>query len=151
VSIERKTGSGGTYAVVAQVSAGSYLDTNLTTGTTYYYRLRAANLTAWSAYSNEAQATTLGSGPDVPVGSLALWLKADSGLTEIGTNTPVSFWADQSAKGNHATQPTTVYQPTWVANGLNGLPVVHFNGTNSYGSARQAVHRIFHERGDEQP
>jgi probable HAF family extracellular repeat protein len=133
VSIERKTGTGGSYAVVAQVSSAlSFLDTNLTAGTTYFYRVRAINLSSWSAYSNESQATTLASGSDVPISNLAVWLKADSGLAQIGSSAPVSFWADQGPVGNHASQPTTTYQPTWVAGGLNGLPVVHFNGTNSY-------------------
>ena len=52
-------------------------------------------------------------------------------MTEIGTSTPVSFWADRSGNGNNATQPTGSQQPLWVAGVLNGLPVVRFNPTNS--------------------
>ena len=58
--IERKTGSGGTYAQIATVSAGvtSYSSTGLTASTTYYYRVRAYNSAGNSSYSSETNATT---------------------------------------------------------------------------------------------
>lgn len=58
--IERKTGSGGTYAQIATVSAGvtSHSSTGLTASTTYYYRVMAYNSGGNSSYSSEANATT---------------------------------------------------------------------------------------------
>ncbi len=58
--IERKTGSGGTYAQITTVGAGatSYNNTGLTAGTTYYYRARAYNTAGDSSYSNEDNAIT---------------------------------------------------------------------------------------------
>ena len=58
--IERKTGSGGTYAEIATVSAGviSYSSTGLTASTAYYYRVMAYNSGGNSSYSSEASATT---------------------------------------------------------------------------------------------
>jgi len=58
--IERKTGSGGTYAEIATVSAGviSYSSTGLTASTAYYYRVRAYSSGGNSSYSSEASATT---------------------------------------------------------------------------------------------
>ena len=48
ISIERLNADSWTYQVVAQISdATSYIDTNLTLGMTYYYRVRACNLAAW--------------------------------------------------------------------------------------------------------
>ncbi len=137
VSIERSTSTNGPFAVVAQVGdALSYVDTNLAAGTTYYYQVRAINLTTWSPYSNMAQATTLTNGVSLPLESLLVWLKADTGLTQIGTNTPVNIWQDQSGNGNNATQLSQSHQPTWLAGALNGMPVIQFNGyyspTNSY-------------------
>jgi len=57
--IERKTGTGGTYSQIATVAANStsYVDTTVTNGVTYCYRLRAVNSSAASSYSNEACAT----------------------------------------------------------------------------------------------
>ena len=58
-NVERKIG-GGVYAEIGTVAAGvtTYNDYGLTTGTTYYYRVRAHNAVGYStSYSNEAYAT----------------------------------------------------------------------------------------------
>jgi hypothetical protein len=71
----------------------------------------------------------VGSGlPQVTSGTLALWLDAGSGVIK-DTNGFVTRWKDQSGNTNDATQPNPAQQPT-VANaaGLNGAPVVRFNG-----------------------
>src|SRR5437667_307383 len=59
-SVERKTGTGGTYAEIAAVGANvtSYTDPNLTGGTTYCYQVRAFNTAGDSPYSNDACGTT---------------------------------------------------------------------------------------------
>jgi len=59
--IERKTGVDGTYSQIAAVLADvtAYSDTGLSAGITYYYRVRAYNGIGDSAYSNEANATTI--------------------------------------------------------------------------------------------
>ncbi|MGB7745826.1 MAG: Ig-like domain-containing protein [Verrucomicrobiia bacterium] len=130
VSIERKTGSDGVYTVVGEaVNATCYVDTNLTAGTTYFYRVRVINLAAWSNYSNEAQAITPETGSDIPLNNLLLWLKADAGLPQGSTNTPVDLWVDQSGNGNNA---TAVNQPSWVPEALGGRPVVRFGAQNCY-------------------
>ena len=140
ISIERSTNSSSGFAVVAQVADTlSYVDTNLTEGTTYYYQARATNVNTWSPYSNETNATTLTSGADIPFASLVLWLKADSGLAQIGTNTPVSSWVDQSGDGNNVIQASAntvtrksgTNEPVWVLGATSGFPVVHFTATNS--------------------
>jgi hypothetical protein len=59
--IERKTGVGGTYSQIATTGANAtfYSDTTLSAETTYYYRVMAYNAAGDSAYSNEANASTL--------------------------------------------------------------------------------------------
>jgi Divergent InlB B-repeat domain len=54
--VERKTGTGGTYATIATPTAGatSYVDGTVTAGTTYCYRVHAYNTAGDSSYSNEA-------------------------------------------------------------------------------------------------
>jgi regulation of enolase protein 1 (concanavalin A-like superfamily) len=58
--IERKTGSGGTYAQTATPAANatSYSDTGLAAATPYFYRIRSYNSAGNSAYSGEISATT---------------------------------------------------------------------------------------------
>ena len=58
--IERKTGTSGTFAQIATVGANvtSYIDSGLTSGTIFCYRLLAYNVAGDSAYSNEACGTT---------------------------------------------------------------------------------------------
>jgi hypothetical protein len=57
--LERKTGTNGSYVQIATVAANnnSYADAAVIRGTTYCYRVRAANSSATSGYSNEACAT----------------------------------------------------------------------------------------------
>ncbi len=58
--VERKTGSGGTYAQIATTSpnVATYSDAGLTANTSYFYRVLAFNSDGDSAYSNEASSTT---------------------------------------------------------------------------------------------
>ncbi len=71
-----------------------------------------------------------------PPAGLALWLKADSGVTTDGSNN-VTSWADSSGNSNNATPPAVdpsspPTAPLLVASALNGKPVVRFNGSSNY-------------------
>jgi hypothetical protein len=59
--IERKTGTAGTFAQIGTTSANivGYVDNNLTANTTYFYRVKAKNVSGDSPASNEASATVL--------------------------------------------------------------------------------------------
>ena len=61
---------------------------------------------------------------------LRLWLKSDAGVTLAGSG--VSQWADQSGNGRNATQTSATSRPTVVANALNGLPALSFDGVNDF-------------------
>lgn len=67
---------------------------------------------------------------------LVLWLRADMGIS-IGTG--VSAWADQSGAGNSVTQGTGANQPAFIANGLNGKPVVRFTAASSHFLAKAST------------
>lgn len=64
--------------------------------------------------------------PDELTG-LELWLKADAGLTESGGN--VTAWLDQSGNSRN---PTVQGTPAYTASGLNGKPIVQFDGTSDW-------------------
>jgi hypothetical protein len=61
---------------------------------------------------------------------MRLWLKADAGVTTSGGL--VSVWADQSGQGNDLVQGDSASQPTLLTGSLNGLPVIHFDGTSDH-------------------
>ena len=59
--------------------------------------------------------------------SIKLWLKADA-ITGLSDGAAVATWPDSSGLTNNATQPSAPYQPQFVTNGVNGLPVMRFDG-----------------------
>lgn len=125
-SVERSL-DGTNFSQVALVDEScSYVDTGLTAGTEYYYRVAAINYAGSSGNSSNANATTLTTGTDLPFQNLALWLKADAGCFAGNIN----VWVDQSGNGNNAVLSSSI-QPMLVANVINGRPVVHFTATNS--------------------
>ena len=60
--------------------------------------------------------------------ALQVWLEADKGVTLDASNA-VTAWADQSGKGNVASQTDESLTPVLVTNAINDLPVVRFDGT----------------------
>ncbi len=65
--------------------------------------------------------------PFIP--GLALWVKADAGVVLNGTK--VATWQDQSGNGRDFSATGTA-QPTLTNSGLNGLPVITFDGVNTF-------------------
>jgi len=61
---------------------------------------------------------------------LALWLKADAGVTLSGSD--VTAWADQSENGFSANgNVTDGINPTFVSNVKNGKPILRFGNSNN--------------------
>jgi len=83
--------------------------------------------------SNPVNLTAGPTGPTtLPVtGNLQLWLDAGAGTT-LGANDAVVQWADQSGNLNNAGQLDETMAPTLVANTVNGLPVLRFDGVNDF-------------------
>jgi hypothetical protein len=65
---------------------------------------------------------------DVPRRGLALWLRADQGVTQ-GAGT-VSKWLDRSGNSRHAVQAVRIHQPTFVPNAIQGRPALRFDGVD---------------------
>jgi hypothetical protein len=96
--------------------------------------LQAQALDIWGALGTSAPVvlTVTGQGPSTPPTSgLALWLKADKGVTTNSDGT-VAEWADQSGLGNNAVQTDSTIAPTLVSDPKTGKLAVEFNGTSSY-------------------
>ncbi|MEM7537240.1 MAG: VCBS repeat-containing protein, partial [Chloroflexota bacterium] len=100
-------------------------------GGTYTWTVQAIDSAfAGSPFAIPAVFTLTQKAPGGVTDNLQLWLKADAGVTESGVS--VSVWADQSGNGKDASQATAGNQPTYVVGGVNGRPVVRFDGTDDY-------------------
>ena len=90
---------------------------------------------------------------DLPVtDGLAVWLKADSIHPNdasqgriYGSNSFVTQWNDQTGNRQHAAQATAASQPQYLANDLNGLPTVKWDGTSKFlrGGVDTTIKTIF--------
>ncbi len=67
----------------------------------------------------------------IPTTNLALWLRADQGVTADSSQV-VSGWADYSGKANNATQSTSGYRPKRISGVINGQPAIRFDGSDDY-------------------
>lgn len=62
--------------------------------------------------------------------ALSLWLDASDSSTITLNGSTVSQWNDKSGNARNASQATAAAQPTYTLNGLNGKPVLTFDGIN---------------------
>ena len=63
-----------------------------------------------------------------------VWFRADAGTSTTTDNAPISTWTSSSDNTVQATQNTSVNRPVLRTgtNGINGRPVVHFDGINDF-------------------
>jgi hypothetical protein len=62
--------------------------------------------------------------------ALALWLDAEDAASITLNGSTVSQWNDKSGNARHVSQATAANQPTRTLNGLNGKPVLTFDGAD---------------------
>lgn len=95
---------------------------NLTYGTWYW------KVTATTASANQSSAVMKFTLFDPSqLSSLALWLKADSGLVLDGSGR-VQTWTDLSTNAYQFTQATSTKRPAVIATSFNNLPSLAFSG-----------------------
>lgn len=99
----------------------------LNTGSYYYWRVRSVTSSGPGSWSNAYQFGLFGPA-DFP--NLIYWVKADEDVTTDALQR-VTQWDDQSSSAAHASQADPAKFPTLVANGLNGKPVVRFDGSDA--------------------
>ena len=113
------------------VSGTQNVSTNALGQATVYYQagddaLQNNSITA-SAASGSGNITTTFTERCGESNGLAIWFKADSGVTQDGSGN-VSGWADQT--GNYTVaQSSSGNQPTYIASDINGGPALRFNGS----------------------
>ncbi|MDX2003127.1 MAG: PKD domain-containing protein [Chitinophagales bacterium] len=97
----------------------------LTRGFFYFWRVRATGSSTWS--------TVWRFGYFLPNNfpNLVFWVKADGTINYDGLNN-VDAWLDQSGNANNMAQTDFSKKPIWVANGINGKPLVRFDGVNDF-------------------
>ena len=121
-NLYRAAESGGepTNPVVTGIIGTSYTDTNLNSGTTYYYQVVAVNGSGPTGYSPEAHATTTGVNPDPPQFNFETdpqgWFGGGGVVAGVATSTAQHYAGNQSL-------------------------AVNFNGTNS-GSSSVSVGNV---------
>jgi len=140
--LERKTGAGGSYALLAALPANStnHSDTTAKPGTTYFYRLSATNAAGASAYCDEAGATTVGFGlPAITTHpqSQTNFVGATVTLSVTASGTPPLFyqWFRNASLMPDATNSAFSLQPLALSDAGNYYAIV----TNNYGSATSQV------------
>lgn len=131
--------TGQDFALVVSPS-GSTMPTDLSTGTTYLNGTVGQNtggdniVTFENVSLDDGGYFTLATQPEVGPGDLAsnlvLWMDPDKGITTSGSN--VSAWSDQSNSGLNATQATSLDQPIYKSNSINGHAALEFDGANTF-------------------
>ena len=118
------------------ISGTSFADTGLAADTSYSYEVRACGASGCSAWGTAAVGVT---DDWTSIANRVLWLDATADADITGA-TDVSAWADHSGNGRTVVQAVGAKQPNKLAAGLNGLQMVHFDGSNdSFAMASWAV------------
>lgn len=127
-NVKRATRSGNELTVTnistannAWPASNQFADNAPLTGITNYYKVSAVNTNGESLNSLEVSVT---------LPTVTAWFKADA-ISGLGNGSSVTNWTDSTGHGFTATQDNPAQGPTYIASAWNGLPVVHFNSTNS--------------------
>jgi len=132
------TASSGTINWYAALTGGaslgsgtSYTTASISSTTTYY--VSATNSCGTTASRTSVVATITGGsvGPGGITDQLLVWLKADAGVSSIGTS-----WQDQSCNANNY---TTVTGPTVISNDINSNPAIQILSGGFNGPAGAAI------------
>jgi hypothetical protein len=118
----------GAYNSLSVGTVTRYRVTDLTPGTTYYYRVRSTNATGTSPSSVARTVTTdAATNPYVDTVTPAAWWKADFFTASDGS--AVEWWPD-AADNVTLGQATIARRPLYRTGVQNGKPALQFDGSN---------------------
>jgi alpha-tubulin suppressor-like RCC1 family protein len=129
--LERRVIGGEWQALPLPAGATSYVDSTLTPGTAYEYRVRALSYGGISPSSPVLVAETFSGDvvDQMPVSGLRLWLKPED---LVLTGGGLAIWPDRGGVAEDAYQATAANRPQVISGAMGGLPAARFNGANAY-------------------
>ena len=109
--IYRSTSASGTYSLITSTTGANYTDTGITTGITYYYKIRSYTMSGttkvYGAYSGIASVKPI---PATPANTIAVLLSSSSSNISWGTvsgATGYEVWRSTSSTGTYSLVSTT--------------------------------------------
>jgi alpha-tubulin suppressor-like RCC1 family protein len=129
--LERRSIGGDWQALSNPSGATSYIDSGLTRGTTYEYRVSAMTYGGISVPATVLQAQTFDQdiADQMSELGLRLWLKSED---LIPSSAGLSLWPDRGGAAENAYQDNLANRPQVVPGAMGGQSVARFNGSSTY-------------------
>jgi fibronectin type 3 domain-containing protein len=137
-NVKNATNTGGPYTTITNMTATSFVDTNVTNGTTYYYVVSALNQYGESANSSETNATPAPIPPPAPTGLTLMASNAQVSLSWAVSPGATSYNVKSATNnGGPYTIITNVTATSYIDTGLsNGTTYFYVvSALNAYGES----------------
>lgn len=124
--VERKTGSGGSWSDLAVKAAGitTHIDSGLTPGTIYYYRVSTISAAGYSLPSNEQSAPTLPNAPEI------------NSFATVTVSSLVLGWANVAGESGYRIERKEEVAGTWAEIATRSADVVSFTDSGLSANTR---------------
>lgn len=147
-NVKRSATSSGTFGTIAQTSTASFVDTSVTNGSTYFYRVSAFNGGGESANSSSVTGSPTARAPAAPTGVVATGRNGQVLLqwnASLGLATSYNIRRATSSSGQYATigsSTSTAFIDRQATNGTTffyTIVAVNANGSSSASSSTKAT------------
>ena len=128
--VYRSASSTGTYALVATVTGTSFINTGLTTGTAYYYKVRSYRGTVYSSYSAVVSARPVPTAPASPRAAAVTYNSIKVTWAAVSGATKYEVYRATSSTGTYALLTTTSY--LYYTNGSVNTGTTYYYKVRAY-------------------